>query len=295
MSSLIGIVTVLFNSDEVLPGFFQSLACQRDVKYRLYVIDNSKSDSGSKISQKLADIYGIDAKILFNDANVGVAKGNNQGIEMALTDGCEYILLSNNDVVFNSINLISGMINASVLMKVDAVVPKIYYYDDPDRIWCAGGRFLRYAARTPHFGDGMKDSNLYQKSRIIDYAPTCFILMHQSVFVDVGRMDERYFVYFDDTDFLWRMKASGKRLYYWSQGSLWHKVSFSTGGGESLFSLYYIFRNRIYFIRKHYSFTMKFIAFLYISLTLFVKIFRFDSERRRSVLKGIRDGFLMSL
>ena len=96
---LIGIVTVLYNSDKVLEDFFTSLAAQENVHYRLYVIDNGTTDSGSRLSRELAQAHGIAAVCVFNNANVGVAKGNNQGIELALADGCTHVLLANNDTV----------------------------------------------------------------------------------------------------------------------------------------------------------------------------------------------------
>lgn len=291
--NLIGIVTVLFNSDDVLPGYFESLARQRGTCFRLYIIDNSKTDSGSCLSREFAERYGISADIVFNDANVGVARGNNQGIEMALRDGCDQILLSNNDIEFADPNLIAGMISFGAAKGADAVVPKIYYHGDPNRIWCAGGHFSRHAATTPHYGDGEDDRGQYDTQRTIDYAPTCFMLLRAEVFRDVGMMDERYFVYYDDTDFMWRMKAAGKNLQYWPTGKVWHKVSFSTGGSESLFSLYYGFRNRIYFIRKNYPLSLRLVSIIYIFLTLLIKFLHFDKGRRDAVRRGIRDGFCL--
>ena len=295
MKPLIGVVTVLFNSDDVLPGFFESLARQRDVCFRLYVIDNSKTDSGSRISQELAARYNIDVEIVFNNDNVGVAKGNNQGIELALQSGCNQILLSNNDIEFKDPDLISSMIAFGEKIGAEAVVPKIYYHSDPTRIWCAGGQFSVFSATTPHFGDGDQDQGQYDRERPVEYAPTCFMLLRSEVFSEIGMMDERYFVYFDDTDFLWRMKASGKQLYYWPHGKVWHKVSFSTGGSESIFSLYYGFRNRIFFIRKNYSKLAGKVSLAYIFATLVVKFIRFDRDRRDAVWRGVRAGFAMQL
>ena len=289
-------MTVLFNSDEVLPGFFESLAAQtRPHNFRLYVIDNSVQDSGSRLSESLARSHNIDAHVHFNNANVGVAKGNNQGIELALADGCNQVLLANNDIEFTDPDLIISMVTFATDRDVEAVVPKIYYYIDRDRIWCAGGHFSLYAATTPHFGDGEIDCGQYDTARAIDYAPTCFMLLRAEVFRDVGMMDERYFVYYDDTDFMWRMKAEGKRLHYWPQGRVWHKVGFSTGGGESLFSLYYGFRNRIFFVRKNYPAALRGLSIAYIYATLAVKFLRFDREQRDAVCRGLHEGFAMQL
>ena len=59
----IGIVTVLYNSDDVLPDFFSSLAAQEDVHYRLYVIDNSATARSSE--NPAAEIRASDERTIF--------------------------------------------------------------------------------------------------------------------------------------------------------------------------------------------------------------------------------------
>jgi GT2 family glycosyltransferase len=291
MTDFIGIVTVLFNSDEVLPGFFESLSKQKEIRYRLYVIDNSKSDSGSRLSRELADRYGIDAKIVFNDANVGVAKGNNQGIEFALGDGCNYVLLANNDIEFNNELLLVNLKNSLKEDNYSAIVPKIYFHGTREKIWFAGGRFNTLRATTPHLGEGEYDIAQYDDIKTMEYAPTCFVLISVNSFKKIGMMDEKYFVYYDDADFLWRMKKENLKVGFASKEIVLHKVSHSTGGDVSEFSLFYGARNRIYFIRKHYGFFMKFISLTFFLVTRCMKAISMSSGQRAAMLKGLRDGW----
>ena len=294
MTSLIGIVTVLFNSDDVLPGFFKSLAEQEGVVYKLYVIDNSKTDSGSRISRQLANRYGIDVEIVFNDANFGVAKGNNQGIELARHDGCDYILLSNNDIEFDNKNLFAGLVQELNDRQLDAVVPKIYYFGLDRKIWFAGGDFSKFRAITPHWGDGEDDRGQFDAISIVNYAPTCFVLMRANVFDAIGLMDEKYFVYFDDADFMWRMKSAAMRLGMAPSFNLWHKVSFSTGGQASDFTLYYGFRNRIYFIRKNFNNFWAAVSVAFVLATVVARCVVYKKKSQKiALLKGFRDGFFL--
>ena len=66
-------------------------------------------------------------------------------------------------------------------------------------------------------------------------------------------MDEVYFVYYDDSDFLWRVRKHHKKLIYVPTSTLYHKVSVSTGGSESSFSIKYSNRNQIFFIKKNFG------------------------------------------
>ena len=90
-NSKIGLVTVLYNSVEVLEGFFQSLSKQTFKNFILYVIDNSPNDDALNEAKRLATIYNVPSEFINNNANLGVAKGNNQGIELSLKNNCDYV------------------------------------------------------------------------------------------------------------------------------------------------------------------------------------------------------------
>jgi hypothetical protein len=286
---LVGVVTVLYQSDDVLEDFFASLKSQDEVDLKLYVIDNSPKDSGSEAARKLADDLGIDARIVFNNANVGVARGNNQGIVLALSDECEYVLLANNDTEFLDRLTVRKLIRPIEDGSALATIPKILYHGT-NRIWCAGGTFSRLTATTAHLGDGAEDIGQFDSTGFSEYAPTCFMALHKSVFSRVGLMDEHYFVYYDDADFVWRMNDAGIHLLYEPTSQVGHKVSFSTGGGESPFSLYYCTRNRFYFSRKNFGFPYSIFAQAYSLVAMLAKYPRFSPAGRRSVLRGIAAG-----
>lgn len=288
---LIGIVTVLYNSDDVLPDFFESLARQTGVRFKLFVIDNSKSDSGSKISRELADKYKIDSEIIFNDENVGVAKGNNQGIILAQKHECGYVLLANNDTLFEQHDLLSSMVaRLEKMNQPGAVTPKIYFYNQDRMIWFAGGKFRVSCASTPHFGYGKQDHGQFDHLKETEYAPTCFMMFTSSVFDRVGMMDERYFVYYDDSDFIWRMKSKNMPVGFISNQIVYHKVSHSTGGGKSVFSVFYLTRNRLMFARKNFSGLKKIVSISCFLGTHFIKICFWQASLRASFFKGLKSG-----
>lgn len=291
----LGIVTVLYNCDSVLPGFFESLAAQLDAPAsRLYVIDNSTTDSGSRLARELAARHGIDAVVVFNDANGGVAKGNNQGIELALADGCPLVLLANNDTEFPP-GTIAGLVAALRREKVAAVTPKIYYHGTGGLLWYAGGLFHEWTLLTPHQGNREQDRGQYDAAGDTEYAPTCFMLVESSLFERVGRMDEQYFCYYDDTDFVWRLRKAGNRLYYEPTCVVEHKVSTSTGGDLSPFSLYYMNRNRVYFARKNFSGLHRVFSLAYMSLTRVLRAMRLDKKLSERLWAGFRDGWRLAL
>lgn len=292
--ALVGIVTVLYHSDDVLPDFFTSLAAQEGVRFKLFVIDNGATDSGTKISEQLAAQHGIDCVCVFNNANVGVARGNNQGIELALAAGCSHVLLANNDTAFSK-DTIATLLTTMVDGGDRAATPKIMYYDQPQLIWYSGGNIDAWTMRTPHYGIKTVDVGQYDDVKHVGYAPTCFMLLDRRVFESVGLMDEKYFVYSDDTDFVWRARAQGIAIRYVPKSLVLHKVSTSTGGDNSPFSVYYANRNRIYFIRKNLRGVQRLVAMTYVLLTRAPRLCLLPWGIAKRGWRGVLDGFRMSL
>ncbi|WP_243295652.1 glycosyltransferase family 2 protein [Geothrix mesophila] len=244
----VGIVTVTYNSAQVIEPFLHSLLSQEHLAFTLYLIDNASKDNTLERVRLFQDPRII---VIPNEQNTGVAAGNNQGIRAALSNRCSHVLLINNDTEFPS-TLVGDMLKAFESHQCDMVVPKMYYFDDPNRIWCAGGAFFRLRGYSScHFGEGELDHGQYNTARAVEYCPTCCTLIKKEVFEKIGLMDEKYFVYWDDSDFCYRAMKSGLITYYEPSVKLWHKVSSLTGGGFSDFSLYYGTRNKVYFLLKN--------------------------------------------
>ncbi len=293
---MIGIVTVLYNSGPVLEEFFMTLDKQTYKDFVLYIIDNKSPDNSLEEASRLSKIVGFKCVIMPQEENWGVAKGNNIGIKAALQDRCEYILLSNNDIVLEG-DTIEKLLAGLEAHHSDMAVPKIYFWGTDRIIWAAGGYFRLYDCSSCHYGMRRKDDSLkFQYDAPIEYAPTCFMIIKAQVFDEVGYMDEDYFVYYDDSDFIWRaVKKHNKFLYYIPASILWHKESYSTGGSVSLFSLRYLSRNRLYFAYKHFNRYQRMILYSFIIFHYLVRdIFRMNGEQRRVMKKGYAEGYKLS-
>lgn len=295
--SYVSLVSVLYNCPDVLSDFFGGLSRQKFKDYHLFLIDNSSDDESYLESLRLINLFSLDQNVTLikNDTNVGISCANNQGILRSLAENSKYTLLLNNDITWESDDTLELMVSYSDINNTDMLVPKILFHDNR-HIWCAGGGFTNYKGVTYHRGEGEIDSGQYDFIAETDYAPTCFMLINNDVFKHVGIMDEQFFVYYDDTDFIWRARKLGKQLTYFYKAVICHKVSSSTGGNLSPFSIYQSTKNRIIFIRKNYSITSKIIA---ISFLLSTRVLLLDivlvSSLRKQLLKGIMDGFTVHL
>ncbi|QNL51589.1 glycosyltransferase family 2 protein [Olivibacter sp. SDN3] len=282
MASL-ALVTVLYKSDDVLEGFIKSISRQSFTDYHLYVVDNSAAPHTDRLLTQLLTTYPVSAFThIRNDDNYGAAKGNNQGIAAALAADSSYILLLNNDIEIPSPHLLAQLFQEAVRRQEQIIIPKLLYYDTR-AICMAGGHLNHRTAVTVHIGAGEPDEGQYNTPGYCNYGPTTFMLLSREVLTRVGYIDERYFAYYEDTDFIYRATQLGYSIYYQPHLEVLHKESSLTGGLRSPFFIYYINRNRLYFIRKNFKGLQKVGAFASMGLD-FLRMFRHYSHVQRKVL-----------
>jgi GT2 family glycosyltransferase len=243
----LGLVTVTFNSGSVIRDFLNSVLTQSYDGFTLYIVDNASSDATLSCVAEHNDSRII---VIQNPLNVGAAEGNNIGIKAALQDGCSHIMLVNNDTILDR-DLSRELLTGLERHAVDMVVPKILYFDEPGKIWSAGGYFSGFRGSARHFGSDRKDDGKFDDSRAVEYSPTTCMLIRREVFDRVGFLDPNYFAYFEDTDFCYRARTKGIKLFYIATARLLHKVS-SLTGRDSNFTIRYSIRNHVYYMMKNF-------------------------------------------
>ena len=252
----IGIVSITYNSANVLQSFLDCLKIQEYKNFVLYVIDNFSNDNTLEILKAYNDFKIV---IIENDKNQGVAKANNQGVNIALNDSCDYVLFLNNDIEFDA-NLVGDLLKNIKEEDCALAAPKIMFFDNPKNIWYAGSWFNKNKGYLPiHRGINETDIGQYNDKEYVEYAPTCCLLVNSKVFYDIGLMNEKYFVYFDDTDFLYRVFNDGRyKICYFPKIKLFHKVGSLTNSFINLnkkmfrgqFFLKQNIKNHIYYLRQ---------------------------------------------
>lgn len=265
MNPLVGIILVNYNNYIDTIDCIESLQEIHYDNYIIVVIDNhSSNNSVEQIKKKYNFVNMIRA-----DRNLGFAGGNNLGIKIALEKGVEYILLLNNDTVADKLflnNLIKNITNSEIRG------PKICYFDKKNVIWSAGGYINYKKGIAQHYGINQKDNELFSKNKDCTFLTGCCWFFHKDIIEKVGYLDESYFMYTEDLDYCIRAINNNIKLKYIADSIIYHKVSSSSGGDQSLFSIYYTTRNRFFILNKYKDkFGVKAKIFTYI--TRYMKIF----------------------
>lgn len=280
---LIGIVIVNYNGAKFQNECIRSILETGFSSLKIIVVDNGSTDGSMEMLDEFPE--GSVDKIFCNE-NFGVAKGNNIGIERSVALGCTHTLLLNNDTVLpkDFFERFLGELSEEDLVAV----PKIYFYDS-DILWYAGGAFSKFKCNSYHMFYRERENGQKIPDRC-DYAPTCCMLIENSVFEKVGMMDENYFLYFDDTDFCFRLKLAGIPVRLVKEAWIYHKVSLSTGGEDSKISVYYGNRNRFYFHKKYKKYFSP-LSGLFIRSTRLLKYWKgcLKKDNNRLIKRAIKD------
>lgn len=284
-------------------GLQDTIECLESIKeitypnYEVLVVDNGSEGNDVEVLRKK---FGDYIQIIENDENYGFSEGNNIGIRFILKNSNpEYILLLNNDTVVDKEFLKELVTLAEEEQKIGIVGPKIFYYNFNDRkdiINFAGADLNLWNLKERRYGCCEVDKGQLDEYREVEKVEGSCMLLKRSLIENIGLLDPDYFTYWEETDYCFRARRAGFRLFYAPKAHVWHKIAASTGGPKSAHHLYYMTRNQFLFLKKNankiqiFIFLLYFFGFRFWVLFGMHLIYYEDNIRCKFFLKGVLDG-----
>jgi hypothetical protein len=221
----LSIIIVSWNVKTLLEKCLQSIKKNNSViSSEIIVVDNASSDGSAEyITARFPDVMWIQ-----NHENVGFPKANNIGIEKS---SGKYIVLLNPDTL---------LIEDSFRKMIDVLEQNDHYgavgcklIDENGKIDFNCSRnfptisnilFEPYLAKFSN--NWIKDITMkhwdHLSNRIVDVVSGACFMVSRSLLDKIGYLDENIFVYVDDDDLCYRIKASGKDVYYLADTAIIH-------------------------------------------------------------------------
>ncbi len=280
-------VVLNWNQEADTADCLASLSGAEGAPVRVILVDNgSLPESVDRLEQRFPE-----ARVIRLAENRGFAGGNNVGIERAIREGASHILLLNNDTLVHP-GFLQPLLEGLAAPGIGVVGPKIYYHPDTTRLWFAGGRVDWRSGRHWHLGAEEPDQGQCDLPLEVDYITACCLLAPTRVFQEIGGLDERYFIYFEEIDWNLRAARHGYRRRFIPASRIWHKVSRAMKTGSPV-SDYYFARNRLLFFRSHAParHRLRLIALFTARSLRFARTLRAEGRRQNAaaVIRGIRD------
>lgn len=239
--------------------------------------------------------------LIENELNSGFAEGNNIGINFALkTLNPEYLLLLNNDTVVDEDFLNELVDFAEENPNVGYLGPKVYYYDIANLIQFTGGGKIHFKRGVaPAIFSDEFDEGQHDKPYTAEWIGGSCLLCKREVIEDIGLLDKKYFLCWEEVDFCLRGLKKGYTSYYVNKAKIWHKGGISSSNGN--ISLYYGTRNTFYFLKKnasklqYYSFLLYFFGLKFWISTGVYLFYKHDLQLYSCFLKAMTDGIKMKI
>lgn len=283
------IVTVTFNGEAVISEFMESLFAQTLQDWALIVVDNASSDATlAHLERWSADPR---VEVIALPENTGAAEGNNVGLARAMELGAPLLLFTNNDVSFGP-DTLDRLVNEMTGLPPGGLSATLIYDEQIPRIWYNGGCITRLGGVRCVHRDRPLDAHSTAPPYPTEYAPTTFLLFNREVIEAVGQLDASYFAYWEDADYLWRVRRAGFGLWVSPTVVVTHKVSASSGGGGSAYSHQHYFRNQMLFARKYFGWTVMGYTAVTSTLRILARraIGRDNNALTRAKLRGLAQG-----
>ena len=291
MEEKITVILVNYNggayNDKCIASILSSTIKER---LEIVVVDNASTDDSLK---ELNAHWGDNDRvhILPLNQNYGFSKGNNEGIRWAIARGGRFFLLLNNDTEIEA-DAIEKMFDC-YRQSEGIIVPKVLYADERGTIWCAGGIFSGIIKKSVQRGLNETDKGQYDKSGNCDFANGCCMLLSDKIIDRLGYLDERFFLYYEDTEYSFRAWKRGICVRYCAESKVYHKVNGSTKGNEKPDNAYYITRNWLLCNKMHMApagFVLFGIYFLLNRLAwAVIWLVQGKKDMVRGICAGIRD------
>jgi len=246
----IWIVVLSWNQYDLTAACVRSLMQLDYPNYQIVVVDNNSQDD---TVEKLRLEFANRLELIVNAQNLGFAGGNNVGIRYALRRNVDYVMILNNDTVVDASFLTPLVKVLQAEARAAVVTPKIYFMHDSDRIWAAGGKvYWRFGLARSRGRDEL-DCGQFDRREQVDYATGCCMLFRRGALEKVGLLDERYFAYFEDSDWCMRAREEGFQIWYEPTSIIWHVAGASSRIGKtwSASVRYLNVRNNLWFIHRY--------------------------------------------
>lgn len=271
------IIILTWNGKQYLSNLFNSLAALNfpQNKLKIIVVDSASTDGTLTYLENLANQNKI--HLIRLRKNLGFTVGNNLGIQYALDNYAEYIVLLNQDTIVEPDFLLQLIHSANADRQIGIVQSLLLYANNKRQINSAGNalHYLGYGFCQGNYQD-LANYELPATDVEIIYASAAAVLYKASLLRKVGLFDKNYFSSNEDADLCLRAKFQGYTTVLNPNSIVYHDYRFPTTKSPRRY--FWMERNRLYFILKFYKIkTLVLILPMLLSMDLGQFIFSFKN------------------
>jgi len=255
----ISCIIVTYWNEETIGNCLKSIEADlTGYSAEIILIDNASGDQSVSIARSILNHAHCTCRIIENLHNLGFARGVNQGLAAARGD---YILILNPDTILHEGFFAKSITFLKENPEIGLVAPKQVTSDGKILPSCREFpthiSLLFYVTGIALLFPESRKINAWKmgyfdhlSSRIVQQPMGACLLTRRKDFSEVGYMDERFWMFFNDVDWCLRFHRAGKKAYFLADAVITHS------GGHS------IYKNRIRMVlSSHRAFGLYFLKY----------------------------------
>ena len=253
----VSIIIVSWNTRDILRDCLESVYKQSEnIEFEVIVVDNDSADGSAETVKK--DFPQV--ILVENSENRGFAAANNQG--MAVAAGRYFLLLNSDTIILDNAiskvvsfadnHLEAAVVGCRVLNPDKTLQPTCFMFPSLLNMILSSTYLYKLFPRSKFFGRESMTWWNRDDTREVDVVTGCFMLVRREAIEQVGLMDERFFMYGEETDWCYRFKKAGWKVVFAPVGEIIHL------GGQSTLQersdmIVQLRLSILKFLRKHHS------------------------------------------
>ena len=285
----LGVVIVTFNAEDVILDCLESLLAATGVRLQIVVVDNASTDhtitalrdwaAGRKAWMPPAALpfaltpamkpltlhpaapdtgAGHAVTLLETGVNTGFAGGVNAGLaHLAALPGLDRFWVLNPDSVVPAATPRAFAVEPEPAGGFALMGGRVLYLDRPDTIQIDGGTLNRRTGVTSNLNlFAMHGTTPPPDPAQMDFITGASLVVSRRFYEQAGPMPEDYFLYYEEVD--WAQRRGPLPLIYCRDSLVYHHGGTAIGSPiigrpASPFSLYFKYRARARFMRRHFA------------------------------------------
>jgi len=240
------------------PCLQSALAAAPRHQLQVIVVDNASTDESPELLQSMASDLGFD--LILNDENLGFAAANNQALAQARG---RYFMLLNPDteVVGDGLSRLIekmdedsrlGAIGPQLLDVHGQITASCRRLPNLERSFWHLSYLDKLFPRLPRVRDYMMSDFDHLSSRDVEQPQGAALLLRRSVVDEIGPLDERFFLYYEEVDWCARVAAAGYRIHFLAEAQVRHAAGSSADKVWGR-AIHHFFESMVRYHRKNHG------------------------------------------
>jgi hypothetical protein len=252
----LSIVIVNYNTKDLLRSCLESVYNQTSrVIFEVIVVDNASSDGSREMIMEQFPA----TKTVFNSENRGFAAANNQGFSVALG---EYVVMLNSDtivldgalekiVLFMRSNPQASIVGCKLYNADGTLQPSVRSFPSLWNVFVESSFLYLLFPRSRTFGKYYMSFFDFDAECEVDWVSGACLTCRKDLLKLLDGLDERFFMYSEETDFCFRAKQRGFHTWFFPHARVIH-VRFGSAS-DNVQRVQSVTLSQLMFFVKHFT------------------------------------------